>query len=123
VRGRLTEAERSLRTTLEIVDAPDVRVWHSAFTTLVRAERPAGIPDAASPGAIWFLGHALFTSGADLNLGARLVDHALATATDPWEIAAARGTRAKQALVRGDLTTARADAEQAHEVFQELGDA
>lgn len=138
LRGRLSEARRSLGEALDISnDAQDVRharaaLWHTGFTLLAGEVQNGQVigPDEA-PGragcarAEWFLGHALLRAGKDLARSETLADRALTgarTAGDRWAIAAAQSTRAVQALLRGDLAALRHIAEDGHALFEELGD-
>ncbi|MFW5418207.1 winged helix-turn-helix domain-containing protein [Nocardiopsis sp. CNT-189] len=138
LRGRLSEARRSLEEALRIGGAPEALrsravLWHAGFT-LLAGERPDGrirAPEEADGGgaeharAVWFLGHALLRAGRDLALSEELADRALAalrTAGDRWGTAAAQSTRAVQALLRGDLAEARRSAEEGHALFTGLGD-
>ncbi|GIG87987.1 BTAD domain-containing putative transcriptional regulator [Plantactinospora endophytica] len=143
LRGRLGEARRSLAEVLAVAaDLPAhlrarVALWHAGFTLLAGADSDAvhGPPGPVSDGdtadptglarAEWFLGYALFTSGGDLARSEILVDGALTTfrtVGDRWGIAAAQSTRAKQALMRGDLAALRSSGEHGHCLFEELDD-
>jgi predicted ATPase len=135
LRGRLSEARRSLEETLRLRgDAePALRaraaLWHAGFTALTAREpgRTVPTPDEETGDArdVWFLGHALLSAGQDLSRSETLVDRALSrlrTTDDRWGTAAALSTRATQALLRGDLATVRHSAEEGHALFEELGD-
>lgn len=151
LRGSLSEARRSLEETLRLADGAEprlrarARLWHAGFTVLtaerLTAERlTAGgnsrtvdTPDEAAASAtdtghargIWFLGHALLSAGRNLPRSQTLVERALSllrAAGDRWGTAAALGTRAGQALLRGDLATVRRSADEGHALFEELGD-
>ncbi|WP_307786270.1 BTAD domain-containing putative transcriptional regulator [Streptomyces clavuligerus] len=74
--------------------------------------------------ARWFLGFVECDFG-DLALSEELVGSALDTFEelgDRWGTAAALGTRAKHAMVRGDLAALRRDGERSAALFQEIGD-
>ncbi|MEU5400701.1 BTAD domain-containing putative transcriptional regulator [Streptomyces sp. NPDC005963] len=140
LRGRLSEAVRSLGETLRITgdDRTDVRsraaLWHAGFALLVggvhseRARLPMeGVDHRADHArAVWFLGYASLTAGEDLARSEALVDRALTgfrPSDDRWGSAAALSTRAIHALLRGDLTASRDSAAEAHAVFEGYGDA
>ncbi|MEU7281209.1 BTAD domain-containing putative transcriptional regulator, partial [Streptomyces sp. NPDC045431] len=129
LRGRLGEAVRSLAQCLALTDgAPaDLRrraaARHAGFTVLAGAHAPE--PDGADDRSRWFLGHALLHSGGDLARSEDLVERALAgfrADGDRWGVAAATGTRAWQALLRGDLDAVRVHGEESLALFGELGD-
>jgi predicted ATPase/DNA-binding SARP family transcriptional activator len=139
LRGRLSEARRSLEETLGIPGGAEPalrahgRLWHAGFTVLAspRPGRTVQVPDEAAAEeagharGVWFLGHALLSAGEDLSRSETLVGRALGrlrTAGDRWGTAAALSTRATQALLRGDLATVRRSAEEGHALFEELGD-
>ncbi|MER5326928.1 BTAD domain-containing putative transcriptional regulator [Streptosporangium roseum] len=139
LRGRLSEARRSLDETLRTTGVAQAAlrsqaaVWYAGFTMLAGEGRkgPARPPEktaddrAGGARATWFLGYASLNAGEDLARSETLVDHALAdfrTAGDRWGIAAAQSTRAIQALLRGDLAALRHSAEDGHALFEELGD-
>ncbi|GAA2087372.1 BTAD domain-containing putative transcriptional regulator [Actinomadura alba] len=139
LRGRLSEARRSLDETLHITgDAHAIlrsqaALWYAGFTLLAGEGRndtvhpPEVTVDGRAGGAraAWFLGYASLSAGEDLAHSETLVDRALTdfrTAGDRWGIAAAQSTRATQALLRGDLTALRQSAEDGHALFEELGD-
>ncbi|MFD3665930.1 BTAD domain-containing putative transcriptional regulator [Streptomyces sp. NPDC058659] len=139
LRGRLSEARRSLDATLRITGGADTvlrsqaALWYAGFTLLAGEGRddtvhPAAVPvDGRTDGAraTWFLGHASLSAGEDLSLSESLVERALTdcrTAGDRWGIAAAQSTRATQALLRGDLAALRRSAEDGHALFETLGD-
>ncbi|MEO3973543.1 BTAD domain-containing putative transcriptional regulator [Streptomyces sp. CAU 1734] len=140
LRGRLSEARRSLGETLRITGedraGPRSRLllWHRGFALLAgeaRSEPAAPVPAAEGDPAgharvVWFLGHACLRAGEDLARSEVLVERALACfrpAGDRWGTAAALSTRAGQALLRGDLGAARSGAAEADALFRELGDA
>ncbi|WP_329021418.1 BTAD domain-containing putative transcriptional regulator [Streptomyces sp. NBC_00690] len=137
LRGRLSEAVRSLGETLRITGRGQDNVrsraalWHAGFALLaggVRSER-APLPAASADGgarAVWFLGYASLTAGEDLARSEVLVDRALTDlipSDDRWGIAAALSTRATHALLRGDLTASRSSAAKAHAIFEDCADA
>jgi tetratricopeptide (TPR) repeat protein len=128
--GRLREARRSLEDALSISEGvpqnlrAQALLWHTGFLLLTgAADQPIHVQDGAH--AEWFLGYALFTSGQDLPRSEQIMESVLARFRadgDIWGIAAAESTRARQALVRGDLDALRESGEHAHELFTELGD-
>ncbi|WP_020580071.1 BTAD domain-containing putative transcriptional regulator [Actinopolymorpha alba] len=139
LRGRLSEARRSLDETLRITGDAEaalrsqVAVWYAGFTMLagegpngpVRPPEKTADDRAGGARAAWFLGYASLSAGEDLARSETLVDLALThfrTAEDRWGIAAAQSTRATQALLRGDLAALRHSAEDGHALFEELGD-
>ncbi|MFG2769549.1 BTAD domain-containing putative transcriptional regulator [Streptomyces sp. NPDC048350] len=139
LRGRLSEARRSLDEALSITgDAhtalrPQAALWYAGFTLLAGGGRnsTAHPPEVTVGGrtgdarAVWFLGYASLSAGEDLSRSETLVDRALAdfrTADDRWGIAASQSTRATQALLRGDLAALRRSAEDGHALFEALGD-
>ncbi|SHE96188.1 BTAD domain-containing putative transcriptional regulator [Streptoalloteichus hindustanus] len=146
LRGRLGEGHRSLTMALAIIENHSSRghaahvaamTWHMSMAILMGegadlAER-AGEVLALYDGdddlgqrcrAEWFLNLVLIGVG---DLAAReervrqMLDgfHALG---DEWGAAAALGTRAEQALSRGDLDLARRSGERSLAAFRELGD-
>ncbi|GAA2231360.1 BTAD domain-containing putative transcriptional regulator [Streptomyces amakusaensis] len=152
LRGRLSEARRSLGDTLRVTgeagEAGETRslaLWHEGFALLAGEARKAPVPVAGAgagageaeesaddPGpaagsarALWFLGDAALRAGEDLARSETLVGRALTgfrTGGDRWGTAAALSTRATQSLLRGDLAAVRRDATDAHALFEELGD-
>ncbi|WP_330172105.1 winged helix-turn-helix domain-containing protein [Streptomyces sp. NBC_01498] len=139
LRGRLSEARRSLGEALHISEdthtalRSPAAVWHAGFSLLAgegqhHTARPADVVvdgEAGGARAAWFLGHASLSAGEDLARSETLVDRALTdfrTAGDRWGIAAAQSTRATQALLRGDLAALRHSAEDGQAIFTELGD-
>ncbi|MFV0137926.1 BTAD domain-containing putative transcriptional regulator [Streptomyces sp. HMX87] len=139
LRGRLSEARRSLEETLRVPGdteaalRSDALLWQAGFTVLtaqgpgraVRTPDEAAAEEAGCARGVWFLGHALLSAGEDLSRSETLVDRALdrlRTAGDRWGTAAALSTRATQALLRGDLATVRRSAEEGHALFDDLGD-
>src|SRR6266540_2286330 len=74
--------------------------------------------------AEWFLGFVECDLG-DLSVSEELVNRALRTAravADHWCTATALSTRAKQAMLRGDLGEVERSGAQSLEMFRELGD-
>ncbi|MDB1089989.1 BTAD domain-containing putative transcriptional regulator [Streptomyces sp. ACA25] len=140
LRGRLSEAQRSLGETLRITgdDAAGLRSraapWYEAFVLLAGepSKDPALSPEESAGDrdlharAAWFLGYASLHAGENLARSEVLVDRALTgfrSSGDRWGTAAALSTRAAQALLRGDLTTLRRSAADAHAFFEAHGDA
>ncbi|MFJ4768256.1 AfsR/SARP family transcriptional regulator [Streptomyces uncialis] len=139
LRGRLSEARRSLGETLRVTGADRsgqrsrIALWHEGFALLAGEDRRGPVPGAGrgdgeragDARAVWFLGHSSLRAGEDLARSEVLVDRALTAFRadgDRWGIAAALSTRAVQTLLRGDLTALRRDATDAHALFDELGD-
>lgn len=150
LRGRLREGMRQLGAALDAT-APDpaerepvpdaVRAvalaWQAGFTVLSgdaaddthrrRAAQALGRGDdepAERARARWFLGFIECDFG-DLSVSEELVGTALAAFDglgDRWGTAAALGTRAKHAMVRGDLTSLREDGERSAALFRDIGD-
>ncbi|MFC4565157.1 BTAD domain-containing putative transcriptional regulator [Nocardiopsis mangrovi] len=141
LRGRLIEARRSVESALALDGgAPAARAaalaWRAGFT-LLEGNGTAGSRHArevvalygrtGSPAdraaALWFLGFAQM--GLDLEGSERLVDRALAdyrALDDPWGTAAALSLRARHALARSDLESARRDGRESARLFGALGD-
>ncbi|MEU8194584.1 BTAD domain-containing putative transcriptional regulator, partial [Microbispora amethystogenes] len=148
LRGRLTEARRSLQAALALAEdgtaastghgttdggediaglADEVRIWLAGFAALqgdigdtAFAERL----DAGRGRAGWFLAHASlgYLDLADSEkLLARALDAAVAEG-DRWAEAAALMTRAQLAHVRGDLAALEGDAARSARMFAEIGD-
>ncbi|MCP3802326.1 winged helix-turn-helix domain-containing protein [Allokutzneria sp. A3M-2-11 16] len=117
--GRISEARRAFEAVREPLD-PRSSACLAGMSVL--SGQNVEIPETDDPESQWFLGFALYRSGADLSASERLIERALAGATDQWGIAAALSVRASQALVRGDLDRAREDGERAQSLFCELGD-
>lgn len=131
LRGRLGEAVRALAAAPATADAqPEAAVWQAGIRLLsggVVDELPpvGGIPDPRRRArALWFLGFA----GSDFGDPAGSLDRverALAASRaigDRWGVASALSTRAKHAMIRGDLASVRRDAEESLVLFSELGD-
>ncbi|MEW1843805.1 BTAD domain-containing putative transcriptional regulator [Nonomuraea angiospora] len=143
LRGRLTEARRSLRTALdargEALPAARARAlaWHTGISFLLgdTADWPArhqavldayeGVAD--EPGrarAEWFLAFAEIDLG-DVSATGELIDRALTTfraVDDQWGVAAALSLRAKHAHVKSDSGALERDGAQSAALFRRLGD-
>ncbi|WP_306332241.1 BTAD domain-containing putative transcriptional regulator [Streptomyces sp. KL118A] len=129
LRGRLTEARRSLEAVLDAKPG-DSRLGplHAAFRLLTgeggsqAAHRTPAAPHTAR--TRWLHAYALFSAGdpaasEDANAQAlALADRA----DDQWTTAAALALRAMHALIRGDLDTIGRDGRHAALLFAELGD-
>ncbi|MFF9485106.1 BTAD domain-containing putative transcriptional regulator [Streptomyces sp. NPDC014676] len=149
LRGRLTEARRSLGS---VPAAPpgapvhaELGLLHTAFALLTGDHTAAGgtVPAGgcgasgrlAAAGravsdpvrrarALWLCAYGLFSAG-DVGEAEELNDHALTLFTDArdeWGTAAALGLRATLALVRGDLAGLGRDGLRGARIFRELGD-
>lgn len=130
LRGRLTEARRSLRAVLAIApaDAPraaEARVWLAGIAELQGDAEPCVPPPEPRRGReLWFLAHAGVTRG-DLTHLARTLERAMDAAraeSDRWAEAAVLTTRAQLAHAHHDLAGLERDAVRAAELFAELGD-
>ncbi|MEU5135247.1 BTAD domain-containing putative transcriptional regulator [Streptomyces californicus] len=141
LRGRLTEARRSLAAVLGATEGPaELVLLHSAFALLTGAPEAAAADTADSRGAtstseavpdpvrraraLWLFSYGLFSAG-DATGSAALNTRALTlftTAGDPWGTAAALGLRATLALVSGDLAGLGRDGSRSARMFRELGD-
>jgi predicted ATPase/DNA-binding SARP family transcriptional activator len=143
LRGRLGEAHRALNMALAIEGGTDAATraralaWRTGIAALVGdVDRQAphrtaamelcqSIDDASARArAEWFLGFVECDLG-NLSVSQELVNRALRTAravADRWCIAAALSTRAKQAMLRGDLGEVERSGEQSLEMFGALGD-
>ncbi|MEU9471523.1 BTAD domain-containing putative transcriptional regulator [Streptomyces avermitilis] len=141
LRGRLTEARRSLRAVLAALSqnagsprhvAAELALLHAAFSLLTgKPGVPAAlhvadaVPDTVHRArALWLCAYGLFSAGATTDsdeLNTRVL--ALSAAMkDQWGIAAALGLRAMLALVRGDLAGLGRDGLRSATLFRELGD-
>jgi predicted ATPase/DNA-binding SARP family transcriptional activator len=132
LRGRLTEARRSLESALARTGGTQATAlaWETGFAIL---QGDGGDIDAAlqrfdDPAerarAEWFLGWVGLDSG-DVERSEQLLNKALAsfrTTGDKWGEGAALTARAKCAHVRGALEDIEHDADRAAELFAELGD-
>ncbi len=137
LRGRLTEARRSLNLVLETdVDSGDeyarALAWCSGIAVLdgtcaegAAEETVWGIVDPlARARALWFLGYAWSTVG-DLCRAEKLTLGALDTARDvgdDWSAAAALSDRASHLISGGDLTGGGRIAAQSASIFDRLGE-
>lgn len=140
LRGRLTEARRSLGAVLAVTDGPpELALLQAAFTLLTgdpaaaagRADGPGpapaseAIPDPVRRArALWLCAYGLFSAGdaagsGELNARALTL---FTAADDRWGTAAALGLRATLALVRGDLAGVGRDGSRSALIFRELGD-
>lgn len=143
LRGRLTEARRSLGAVLAATSArsapAELVLLHAAFA-LLTGDHTAAASTADSRGltatgdavpdpvrrarALWLCAYGLFSAG-DATKGGEVNTHALtlfAAAQDQWGTAAALGLRATLALVCGDLTGLGRDGLRSALIFRELGD-
>ncbi|WP_242911035.1 BTAD domain-containing putative transcriptional regulator [Actinomadura terrae] len=130
LRGRLTEARRSLDLALAIAPADGdralrdrVEVWRTGFTLLSGTMVEFDVPDG-DPWAQWFLALAHRGCG-DLDLTMSMVEQSLGgfrARGDRWGTAAALSVRATIHRARADLSAARADAEESRACFRDLGD-
>src|SRR6266508_3776360 len=143
LRGRLGEARRSLNMALAVAGGTDAAArakalaWRTGVAALVgdvdrqALHRTAAlelcqkIDDAgARARAEWFLGFVECDLG-DPSVSEELVDQALRTAravADHWCTATALSTRAKQAMLRGDLGEVQRSGAQSLDMFRALGD-
>lgn len=150
LRGRLSEAKRSLATAMALAiaetlptkhgDRAHVTAWHAGMTLLsgdsLGSGRVSRVPlrlyeemtddvgDIGRVGPGWFLAHAATMFGA-MEVGEELVRRTLADARtrgDSWGVAAALSVRGVHRYVRGDLTASRSDAEESVKLFGELHD-
>lgn len=140
LRGRLTEARRSLAAVLAVTDgSSELALLHAAFALLTgdpgaaadtadgrsTASTSEAIPDPVRRArALWLCAYGLFSAGDAAGSGA-LNTRALTlftAADDPWGSAAALGLRATLALVSGDLAGLGRDGTRSARIFRELGD-
>lgn len=137
LRGRLTEARRSLAAVLAVTDGgpPELALLQAAFALLTGDRTAAAVARAAATAeavpdpvrrarALWLCAYGLFSAGEAAGSG-ELNDRALALSTatdDRWGTAAALGLRATLALVRGDLAGLGRDGTRSALIFRELGD-
>ncbi|MFE9048275.1 BTAD domain-containing putative transcriptional regulator [Streptomyces rubiginosohelvolus] len=145
LRGRLTEARRSLHAVLAAVpggcaDAAELTLLHRAFALLTGES--AGAEDEAGAGAgiaavaeavpdpvrraraLWLCAYGLFSAGDAAGaeaLNARALA-LFAAEDDPWGTAAALGLRSTLALTGGDLEGLGRDGRRSAALFRELGD-
>ncbi|MFD4000649.1 AfsR/SARP family transcriptional regulator [Streptomyces rubiginosohelvolus] len=143
LRGRLTEARRSLHAALAAVpggraDAAELVLLQRAFALLTGesagAEDEAGagiaavaeaVPDPVRRArALWLCAYGLFSAGDAAGaeaLNARALT-LFAAEDDPWGTAAALGLRSTLALTGGDLEGLGRDGRRSAALFRELGD-
>jgi predicted ATPase/DNA-binding SARP family transcriptional activator len=133
LRGRLTEARRSLSTVLAVApDAPELALLHAAFALLTGDPTEASATTAADAvldpvrraRALWLCAYGLFSAGevtASAELNATALD-LFGSADEQWGTAAALGLRATLALVRGDLDALGRNGRRSADLFGELGD-
>ncbi|MEU1122865.1 BTAD domain-containing putative transcriptional regulator, partial [Streptomyces sp. NPDC005899] len=143
LRGRLTEARRSLGAVLAATStrsAPaELVLLHAAFALLTGDHAAAAftadscgltatgdaVPDPVRRArALWLCAYGLFSAG-DATKGDEVNTHALTlftAAQDQWGTAAALGLRATLALVCGDLARLGRDGLRSALIFRELGD-
>lgn len=135
LRGRLTEACRSLDLVLGICDDPRTAAWRAGIALMLNAGADPAVHTAgtsyeaitdprARARAQWFLGYAQrgFTDLADTS---DLLDQALKSfrdLDDDWGTAAALSLRATIGRARGELTDAQRDAMESEALFRKLGD-
>ncbi|MFI6154717.1 BTAD domain-containing putative transcriptional regulator [Kitasatospora sp. NPDC051170] len=130
LRGRLTQARRSLRAVA--ASAPhdtELALLQAAFSLLTGAHASVpdgdGLCDPVRRGrALWLCAYGLFSAGA-ADRSTELNDQALklfTTADDQWGTAAALGLRATLALIRGDLDGLGRDGLRSAALFREIGD-
>ena len=136
LRGRLTEARRSLRTALAIGGEfaalrARAAAWQAGIAVLLGEPDPAAVRvcervavPAARARAEWFLAYAE-TDFGDVPAVDERLERALAVFRDTgdrWGTAAVLSTRAKLGYLRADLKAIERDGEQSAELFRELGD-
>ncbi|MEV0703624.1 BTAD domain-containing putative transcriptional regulator [Saccharopolyspora sp. NPDC050389] len=134
LRGRLSEAKRSLAAALAMGGGGAARAkaasWYAGIGLLTgegvdRVEPWRDITDRTDRArARWFLIHAK-TTVADLSSTERDVDELVAEFEelgDRWGLGVALSDRTTHRLTRGDMAAALRDAERSAELFQELGD-
>ncbi|MFI8519245.1 AfsR/SARP family transcriptional regulator [Streptomyces sp. NPDC085481] len=133
LRGRLTEARRSLAAVLAATPhpAPELDLLHAAFALLTGDHEAAATPASeaiADPvrraRALWLCAYGLFSAG-DVAGSEELNTRALALFTEAgeqWGTAAALGMRATLAMVGGDLAGLGRDGLRSATLFRELGD-
>ncbi|MFE2045144.1 ATP-binding protein, partial [Streptomyces sp. NPDC059477] len=135
LRGRLTEARRSLaavRAATPDATSPELALLHTAFALLTGDHTESPTPLAADAVTdpvrrgrlLWLCAYGLFGAG-DTTAAADLDTRALAlfeASGEPWGTAAALALRATLALTRGDLDTLGRDGLRAARIFDRLGD-
>jgi predicted ATPase/DNA-binding SARP family transcriptional activator len=134
--GRLAQARRTLEEALalpggSVSERATAAAWHSGFAVL--AGKPAGraappLDEIDDPGTRallrWFRAFVASDFG-DPSVAETMLGDAVTSfraAGDQWGIAAALSTRAKLALIRGDMAATRRLAQQSLAVFRGLGD-
>ncbi|MFB7938562.1 BTAD domain-containing putative transcriptional regulator [Streptomyces sp. NPDC056049] len=135
LRGRLTEARRSLRAVLDVHPDATAGVPYRAFCLLTegrgagRSSAPGGdlMPGrdtSAGLRARWLCAYGLFSAGSPEEAEAvnSLVLEGFAASGDAWGTAAALSLRARLALDRGDLAGVERDGRRSARLFRELGD-
>lgn len=137
LRGRLTEARRSLSAALELADVttPDAavaRAWHAGLALrqgLTGPEAVAGALDGvgdplARARVGWFLAAGVVEYGDQAATGALLTasHKAFTDAGDRWGEAAVLSTRAMLAHMRDDAAALEHDARRAAALFRSIGD-
>ncbi|MFF9080673.1 BTAD domain-containing putative transcriptional regulator [Streptomyces rubiginosohelvolus] len=143
LRGRLTEARRSLHAVLAAVpggcaDAAELALLQRAFALLTGESAGAACEAGAGIGAVaeavpdpvrraralWLCAYGLFSAGDAAGaeaLNARALA-LFAAEDDPWGTAAALGLRSTLALTGGDLEGLGRDGRRSAALFRELGD-
>ncbi|MGK5498784.1 AfsR/SARP family transcriptional regulator [Streptomyces sp. URMC 125] len=134
LRGRLTEARRSLAAVLAAAggSAPETALLHAAFALLTGDHTETDLVAAADAvpdpvrraRALWLCAYGMFSAGeaaAGGELNTRALD-LFTAAGDRWGTAAALGLRATLALIRGDLAGLGRDGLRSAELFRGLGD-
>ncbi|EWM17282.1 BTAD domain-containing putative transcriptional regulator [Kutzneria sp. 744] len=124
LRGRLTEARRTLSTVADSA-FPELVVLHGAFALLTGDHSAASVSIEDAPArALWLFAYGLFSAGdADASdaVNTRALEMFTASAED-WGIAASLALRAMLALGRGDLAALGRDGLRSAEIFRRLGD-
>ncbi|GHJ95956.1 SARP family transcriptional regulator [Streptomyces sp. NE5-10] len=134
LRGRLTEARRSLRAVLDAYPDPfperhELLLLHRAFALLTEGRDADGTPIPADAcgrraRAGWLCAYGLFSAGAPEEaeaVNSRALER-FEELGDAWGKAAALSLRARLALDRGDLAGLGRDGADSARVFRELGD-
>jgi predicted ATPase/DNA-binding SARP family transcriptional activator len=136
LRGRLTEARRSLRAALATGRSPAeprarAAAWLAGIEVLLGEPTPAGrrvcerVADpSARARAEWFLAYAETDLG-DVPAVEERLDRAMRVFRDTgdrWGAAAVLATRAKLAYLRADQKAIEGDGQQSAELFRKLGD-
>ncbi|WP_306312791.1 BTAD domain-containing putative transcriptional regulator [Streptomyces hydrogenans] len=134
LRGRLTEARRSLRAVLDAHPDPfperhELLLLHRAFALLTEGRDADDTPvpaDACGRGARagWLCAYGLFSAGAPEEaeaVNSRALER-FEELGDAWGEAAALSLRARLALDRGDLAGLGRDGADSARAFRELGD-